>query len=82
MWGRLNAGAVAESSDVTFICLQHYLVKYRTRSLDQLYIVSPKVDDFENSRLLWPPYVIGQAIIFLSCGFFFFLSFYLSFFLA
>jgi len=24
-------------------------------------------------RLLWPPYVIGQAIIFLPCGFFFFL---------
>jgi len=23
--------------------------------------------------LLWPPYVIGQAIIFLSCGFFFYL---------
>jgi len=31
---------------------------------------------------LWPPYVIGQAIIFLPCGFFFFLSFYLSFLLA
>jgi len=27
--------------------------------------------------LLWPPYVIGQAIIFLPCGFFFYL---LSFF--
>ena len=23
---------------------------------------------------LWPPYVIGQAIIFLPCGFFFYLS--------
>ena len=31
-------------------------------------------------RLLWPPYGIGQAIIFLPCGFY--LSFYLSFFLA
>ena len=30
--------------------------------------------------LSWPPYVIGQAIIFSSCGFFFFLiSIYLSF---
>ena len=29
--------------------------------------------------LIWPPYVIGQAIIFLPCGFFFYLS---SFFLA
>jgi len=28
--------------------------------------------------LLWPPYVIGQAIIFLSCGFFFFLYSYSS----
>ena len=27
--------------------------------------------------LLWPTYVIGQAIIFLSCGFFFFIFFYL-----
>jgi len=25
---------------------------------------------------LWPPYVIGQAIVFLPCGFFFFLSSY------
>jgi len=31
---------------------------------------------------LWLPYGIGQAIIFSSCGFFFFLSFYLLFFLA
>jgi len=30
------------------------------------------------SRLLWPPYGIGQAIIFLSCGFFF-LSIFLLF---
>jgi len=29
------------------------------------------------AALLWPPYVIGQAIIFLPCGFF-----YLYFFLA
>jgi len=28
--------------------------------------------------LLWPPYVIGQAIIFLPCGFFFYLSFFLA----
>ena len=27
--------------------------------------------------LLWPPCVIGQAIIFLPCGFFLLLSFYL-----
>jgi len=27
---------------------------------------------------LWPPYVIGQAIIFLPCGFFFFLSSFFS----
>ena len=26
---------------------------------------------------LWPPYVIGQVIIFLPCGFFFYLSFHL-----
>jgi len=32
------------------------------------------------SILLWPPYVIGQAIIFLSCGFFFFLFIYFLFF--
>jgi len=25
-------------------------------------------------HVLWPPYVIGQAIIFLTCGFFFYLS--------
>jgi len=32
-------------------------------------------------RYLWPPYGIGQPIIFSSCGFFFFLlSFFLSFF--
>jgi len=31
-----------------------------------------------HSSYLWPPYVIGQAIIFLPCGFF--LSFYLPFF--
>jgi len=30
--------------------------------------------------LLWPPYVIGQAIIFFSYGLFFLLSIYLSFF--
>jgi len=29
--------------------------------------------------LLWPPYGIGQAIIFLPCGFFYLLSFYLLF---
>jgi len=34
-------------------------------------------------HLLWPPYAIGQAIIFLPCGFFFLLSFfYLLFSLA
>jgi len=27
---------------------------------------------------LWPPYVIGQAVKFLSCGLFFYLSIYLS----
>jgi len=27
---------------------------------------------------LWPPYVIGQAIIFLPCGFFFYLSVFFS----
>jgi len=27
-------------------------------------------------NLLWPPYVIGQAIIFLPCGFFLLLSFF------
>ena len=32
------------------------------------------------SRFLWPPYGIGQAIIFLPCGFF--LSFFFLFFLA
>jgi len=30
--------------------------------------------------LLWPPYGIGQAIIFLPCGFFLLLSFFLLFF--
>jgi len=30
--------------------------------------------------LLWPPYGIGQAIIFLPCGFFVLPFFYLSFF--
>jgi len=29
------------------------------------------------SKLLWPPYIIGQAIIFLPCGFF--LSFFFFF---
>jgi len=36
-----------------------------------------------SAALLWPPYAIGHAIIFSSCGysyFFFFLSFFLSFF--
>jgi len=28
-------------------------------------------------RFLWPPYLIGQAIIFLPCGFFFYLSIFL-----
>ena len=28
---------------------------------------------------LWPPYVIGQAIIFLPCGFFFYLYFFLAY---
>jgi len=28
--------------------------------------------------LLWPPYVIGQAIIFLPCRFFFFYLFFLA----
>jgi len=28
--------------------------------------------------LLWPPYVIGQAIIFLPCGFFFYLSIFMA----
>jgi len=35
-------------------------------------------DDDKNTCLLWPPHGIGQAIIFLPCGFylsFFFLSF-------
>ena len=31
---------------------------------------------------LWPPYLIGQDIIFLSCGFFFFLSIFCLFFRA
>jgi len=30
------------------------------------------------SKYLWPPYVIGQAIIFLPCGFFFFYLFLLA----
>ena len=30
------------------------------------------------SFLLWPPYGIGQAIIFLPCGFFYLLSFFIS----
>jgi len=30
--------------------------------------------------ILWPPYAIREAIIFLPCGFFFYLSFYLSIF--
>jgi len=34
---------------------------------------------FIRCRFLWPPYVIGQAIIFLRCGFFL-SSIYLSFF--
>jgi len=36
------------------------------------------------SRILWPPYEIGQAIIFLPCGFFpsFLLSFFPSFFFS
>ena len=29
-------------------------------------------------NLLWPPYRIGQAIIFLPCGFFFYLLFFLA----
>jgi len=32
--------------------------------------------------LLWPPYVIRQAIIFLSCGFFYLSLFFVLFFLA
>ena len=28
--------------------------------------------ELEHSSFLWPPYVIGQAVIFSSCGFFFF----------
>ena len=31
------------------------------------------------SLFLWSPYGIGQTVIFLPCGFFFFLSFFLSF---
>ena len=30
--------------------------------------------NFPNQQLLWPPYVIGQAIMFLPCGFFYLLS--------
>jgi len=37
---------------------------------------------FKTTLSLWPPYVIGQAIIFLLCGFFLLPSIYLSFFLA
>jgi len=34
--------------------------------------------NFAKRLLLWPPFVIGQAIIFLPCGFYLlFLSFYL-----
>ena len=32
----------------------------------------------QSHRLLWSAYVIGQTIIFLPCGFFFFLSFFFS----
>jgi len=39
----------------------------------------PLLDHFKT--LLWPPYVIGQAIIFLPCGFFLSFIFYLSFFI-
>ena len=39
--------------------------------------VSLEGDQWWIVDLLWPPYVIGQAIIFLSCGFFY-LSIYLS----
>jgi len=31
-----------------------------------------------SDNFLWPPYVIGQAIIFLPCGFFFYLSIFFS----
>jgi len=36
----------------------------------------------EALQYLWSPYGIGQTIIFSSCGFFFLLSFFLSFFLS
>jgi len=36
------------------------------------------LSNYFNYLLLWSPYVIGQTIIFSSCGFFFFSSLYLS----
>jgi len=50
--------------------LESYLPEYDTRQLDKLMFY-----------YLWPPYGIGQAIIFLPCGFYlsYFLSFYLFF---
>ena len=33
-------------------------------------VMPPSVDALTQRRLLWPPYVIGQAIILLPCGFF------------
>jgi len=47
--------------------------KYKPKSLTGP--ISLCLDSF-----LWPPYVIGQAIIFLLCGFYLPSSFFLSFF--
>ena len=48
------------------ICFQHIFVAVGeiTRCLCSIFVRVP---------LLWPPYVIGQTIMFSSCGFFFFM---------
>jgi len=55
-------------------------VNYYTANFLHLYLPVPEAShsiqpNVNVSWLLWPPYVIGQAIIFLPCGFFFYLLF-------
>jgi len=40
------------------------------------------ITSVQHSHFLWPPYVIGQAIVFLHCDFYLYFFFLLLFFLA
>jgi len=45
-------------------------IPMHTSIVQQLTVFQPCVVRLQYLSLLWPPYVIGQAVIFLSCGFY------------